>query len=332
MNKDCGIVRDLMPLVIDEVAGNESKEFVETHLTGCEECKKLYQEMKADLPVETEKEEGTMQKAFSAAAEKLKKKRRVRTLKHILLGVLITSLIFGAGAFGYNKLTQTRKHIYYGSYRVFLSKLNSGNVVFTVDYNGSYDDLAVMVEVYEETDSQTEGEKRILEEEAAEGNLIMYVYMDKPIISKKLENPIQNHGFMALTPDRMAAYTEIRQGVPDEYQTIWRKGDPIGKASEQMEEYYFWYNIEEQIWIDYDQGKVSFANYRLESIRNEILQQISAIAPTVPEWQPWTAWPNDPPEFNTLDQETIKRILSDLRDAGITIDMPNPYESEEESQ
>ena len=74
MNKDCGIVRDLMPLVIDDVAGDESKEFVETHLTACEECKKLYQEMKTDLPVETEKEEGAIQKAFSAAAEKLKKK------------------------------------------------------------------------------------------------------------------------------------------------------------------------------------------------------------------------------------------------------------------
>ena len=34
MNKDCGIVRDLLPLVIDDVAGSESKEFVETHLTG----------------------------------------------------------------------------------------------------------------------------------------------------------------------------------------------------------------------------------------------------------------------------------------------------------
>ena len=45
MNKECGIVRDLMPLVIDDVAGGESKEYVENHLAGCEECKKIYQEM-----------------------------------------------------------------------------------------------------------------------------------------------------------------------------------------------------------------------------------------------------------------------------------------------
>lgn len=54
---------------------------------------------------------------------------------------------------------------------------------------------------------------------------------------------------------------------------------------------------------------------------------MSAIAPTVPEWQPWTTWKDEP-----LEQETIKRILSDLRDAGITIDIPNPYETEEETQ
>lgn len=330
MNKDCGIVRDLMPLVIDDVAGSESKEFVETHLTGCEECKKLYQEMKTDLPAETEKEEGAIQKAFSAAAEKMKKKRRIRTLKHVLLGVLIASLVFGAGVFGYVRLTQTRKHIYYGDYRVYLSELKNGNVVFTVDYNGSEDDLAVGMEVFEDSDSQGGDEKRILPVEGEERNLIMYVYVDKPILSRKLENPRQNSGFMALTPDRMAEYIEIRQGVPDEYQTIWRKGDPIGKASEQMEEYYFWNNIDEQLcerMREYYQGKVSFADYRLEGIRSEIFQQMSAVAPTVPEWQPWTTWRGDP-----LEQETIKRILSDLRDAGITIDRPNPYESEEETQ
>ena len=75
MNKECGIVRDLMPLVIDDVAGGESKEYVENHLTGCEECRKIFQEMNAEIPGKTEKEKGNEQKAFSAAAGKLKKKK-----------------------------------------------------------------------------------------------------------------------------------------------------------------------------------------------------------------------------------------------------------------
>ena len=167
MNKECGIVRDLMPLVIDDVAGGESKEYVENHLAGCEECKKIYQEMNAEIPGKTEKEKSDEQKAFSAAAGKLKKKRRFRTLKHVLLGILIASIIFGAGLFGYGKLAQVREHVYYGFYKVYLSELDNNKVVFTMDYRGSYDDLSTMVKEVSETDPKT-GEKK----------LIMYVYLE----------------------------------------------------------------------------------------------------------------------------------------------------------
>ena len=53
---------------------------------------------------------------------------------------------------------------------------------------------------------------------------------------------------MKLTPENMAEYSEIRQGVPTEYQTLWTQGQPISKASDQMEEYYFWKEIEEKLW------------------------------------------------------------------------------------
>ena len=39
MNKnDCNVVRDLMPLVLDRVASDESREIVEEHITACGEC------------------------------------------------------------------------------------------------------------------------------------------------------------------------------------------------------------------------------------------------------------------------------------------------------
>jgi len=37
--RDCGIVRDLMPLVIDQVASPASTELVENHIRECEECR-----------------------------------------------------------------------------------------------------------------------------------------------------------------------------------------------------------------------------------------------------------------------------------------------------
>ena len=300
MNKECGIVRDLMPLVIDDVAGNESKEYVENHLTGCEECKKIYQEMNAEIPGKTEKEKGNEQKAFSAAAGKLKKKRRFRTLKHVLLGILIASIIFGAGLFGYSKLAQVREHVYYGFYKVYLSELDNNKVVFTMDYRGSYDDLSTMVKEVSETDPKT-GEKK----------LIMYVYLEKYKIPRKMQEPNQNQHFMVLTAENMAEYSEIRLGVPEEYQTIWVQGQQITKASEQMNEYFFWSDIE------------AYTDFRISSIELIVHNQMYAIACTVPEWQPWVSRR----QIELTDPETILWALSGLREAGIQIDKPNPYES-----
>ena len=50
MNKECGMVRDLLPLVIDEVASERSREYVETHLSGCAECTAVFEEMKGKIP------------------------------------------------------------------------------------------------------------------------------------------------------------------------------------------------------------------------------------------------------------------------------------------
>lgn len=45
MNKiSCGICQDLIPLVTDEVAGEESKAAVREHIRCCESCRKIYEE------------------------------------------------------------------------------------------------------------------------------------------------------------------------------------------------------------------------------------------------------------------------------------------------
>ena len=46
----CGIARDLMPLVIDDACGEDSRLAVEGHIAGCEECAKVYEAMKAEIP------------------------------------------------------------------------------------------------------------------------------------------------------------------------------------------------------------------------------------------------------------------------------------------
>lgn len=47
MNYPCGIIRDLLPLFIDDVCNEESKQAVEQHLLVCEKCRNCYETMKS---------------------------------------------------------------------------------------------------------------------------------------------------------------------------------------------------------------------------------------------------------------------------------------------
>lgn len=44
---NCNIVKDLIPLYIDGCCSEESKSVVEEHIKACDECKKLFEDMKA---------------------------------------------------------------------------------------------------------------------------------------------------------------------------------------------------------------------------------------------------------------------------------------------
>ncbi|MGN0394809.1 MAG: zf-HC2 domain-containing protein [Coprococcus sp.] len=60
MNKQCEIIRDLLPLYIDDACSNSSIQMIEEHLSQCDECSKIQQSMKSnkyELPLQLEKEE-----------------------------------------------------------------------------------------------------------------------------------------------------------------------------------------------------------------------------------------------------------------------------------
>lgn len=47
MTYPCGIIRDLLPLYIDDVCNEESKQAVENHLSECKKCRNYYESMKS---------------------------------------------------------------------------------------------------------------------------------------------------------------------------------------------------------------------------------------------------------------------------------------------
>lgn len=50
-NIDCEIIRDLLPLYVDDVCSEKSKDMVEEHLRECDECRNYYEELQGEHPV-----------------------------------------------------------------------------------------------------------------------------------------------------------------------------------------------------------------------------------------------------------------------------------------
>jgi len=84
---DCSVVRDLLPLYIDDVCGAESKELVEEHLKQCRECTAEKVKMKGEI--ELPKDTGI--KALMNI--KITISKRVKRV-FVILGAILAIIIF----------------------------------------------------------------------------------------------------------------------------------------------------------------------------------------------------------------------------------------------
>ena len=122
MTDNCNIIRDLMPLVIDEAASEESAQCVHQHVDRCESSRIYYDGMKhmSDSRKAREEEE----RAFALAAQKMKKNRRKRLVRNVLIGMLIGCIMAYGGLRAGSYLTMTYTQlVHYGFYGVTLSEL-----------------------------------------------------------------------------------------------------------------------------------------------------------------------------------------------------------------
>jgi len=92
MKNNCNVARDLMPLVIDGVASEESKQLVNEHLEACDECARAYADMHDELArqifLENEKQE------METVAKQVRVRRVRKAGMTALLGLLAAVLIF----------------------------------------------------------------------------------------------------------------------------------------------------------------------------------------------------------------------------------------------
>lgn len=55
----CEIIRDLLPLYQDDICSEKSRNAIEEHIKECESCRTYLKKMEGEIPIETDKIEGT---------------------------------------------------------------------------------------------------------------------------------------------------------------------------------------------------------------------------------------------------------------------------------
>ena len=90
MKIQCEIIRDLIPLIEDDVCSEQSKEIVLEHIKNCEECRRIYETSKVQPSLELSTEETIAKKAIGKGLRKIKR----RWIASILVVILLVPICF----------------------------------------------------------------------------------------------------------------------------------------------------------------------------------------------------------------------------------------------
>lgn len=91
-NITCDVVKDIMPLCVDDACSDISKQLVADHINACAECKKLWDSY--SIPSITNELRDDNGKMFQELTAQIKKKNRKKTILALIGGILISIILF----------------------------------------------------------------------------------------------------------------------------------------------------------------------------------------------------------------------------------------------
>ncbi len=195
-NVYCNIIKDILPLYIDNLISEDTRKFVENHIQNCDECRKELSLLKTDLNVP----EVIINEQDGVAI--LKKLRLDIRKKRVFTGIL--SAIIVILSFVY--LTAPEYLPYTESLEIAAAKENNGSV--TLSFTGEYElsqraqgvyDISLYDTIWNKLFNTEKKQTIIVNPNGEAVNTIYYVsngdQEDKVIYG---ENPIYNGGVMTL--------------------------------------------------------------------------------------------------------------------------------------
>ncbi len=98
-NKECALIRDLLPLYKDNAVSGESGEIISAHLESCEDCKAEFAALETAIPEMADAPDTA--EGFS----KLIKKQRIKKIITIVLATIVSVAVIFSGWFALTDLT-----------------------------------------------------------------------------------------------------------------------------------------------------------------------------------------------------------------------------------
>lgn len=72
-NIDCSVVKDLIPLYVDDLASNETKKIINSHLENCEDCSEYLSLVSYDEHIDVKLEDNDLEKSGEKIVKEIKK-------------------------------------------------------------------------------------------------------------------------------------------------------------------------------------------------------------------------------------------------------------------
>lgn len=252
MKNKCNVAKDLMPLVIDGVASEESQQYVDEHIAECTECALTYGAMRVELPrANQEKERAEMEKA----AKEMRKKRRQRIRWSIIIGAVLSYVLLFSGRWLWNQLTMyNRIPLNKSEITVQLYKTSDGRGLIV--YDQARDDVSIGLGW--ESDATIgvitlEPKKSVIQLRSEKSGKLYggyrfawiggweeqgWVRMTKEEVDKE-NNRIGRENFFIYDPNPIR---EIWVAYGDGRELIYKHGDEVPTCSTEMEAYLAYLN------------------------------------------------------------------------------------------
>lgn len=136
-NTYCSMIEDLLPLYIENLVNEQTKEEIEKHLKECEKCKKALEEIKTKNIFDLEEKEEENQKTNRENIEK-----EIKCIKHIkrkiflktLLAIIITIVVVLLGV----NIWNTYRIMKDENGKWILYNMNTGNIKEGIDATNVY--------------------------------------------------------------------------------------------------------------------------------------------------------------------------------------------------